>query len=78
MKVCRCIRWKSHRHAMTEEERQIAFARSHIPYTCLRTAQPWGADGDVCAPEACGPDRACFEAPQYPTASSALALNRDE
>ena len=63
MSLCRWLRWKSFYAAedFTDDELRDIFARNEVPYTCLRNDQPFGDDGDVCAPEACTRERACFE-----------------
>lgn len=64
MELCRNLRWKSfHGQAsFTEDELVAMFSANHDQYSCLRTTQPWGEDEDLCAPERCTSDRACFVA----------------
>lgn len=63
MTLCRWLRWKTlyGRETLTEAELSELVARNDVPYSCLKTCEAWGPDGDVAAPEACGGDRACFE-----------------
>lgn len=60
--LCRSLRWKSLHLQPTWTEAELAevFAHNEVPYSCLRTAQPWGPDDAACAPERCTPDRGCF------------------
>lgn len=59
--TCHCLRWKGYHRNLTPEGIEIAFLRNHVPYSCLRTARPWGPDGDVAAPETCTSERDCYE-----------------
>ena len=38
----------------------LDFLKNEVPYSCLKTCQPWGPDDDVVAPEACVEQRGCF------------------
>jgi hypothetical protein len=60
--VCRYLRWKGFKQAMSPEEREAAFGKNQVPYTCLHTGQPWGPTDEPAAPERCGASRACFVA----------------
>lgn len=76
--VCRYIRWKGYRKGMSEAERIEAFQRNHVPFTCLLTAQPMGADNDLCAPELCGSGRSCYEAPAVAPPDARIATTSSE
>lgn len=60
--LCRSLRWKGYYgpDSFTEAELAEHYASNEVPWTCLDTAFPWGPDDEVCAPERCGPGRACF------------------
>lgn len=62
------LRWKGHSPDAEVGERHFAFARNQVPYTCLRTCQPWGPDDEPAVPEGCDAARPCFEAPTVPVA----------
>lgn len=64
IELCRSLRWKSiyGRETVTEPELRELFAVNEVPYSCLRTAQPWGPDDEIAAPERCCSGRACFVA----------------
>jgi hypothetical protein len=57
------MRWKGYygRPSFSAEELAQAYTANEVPYTCLKSGQPWGPDDDVCAPERCGAGRTCFE-----------------
>jgi hypothetical protein len=60
--ICRHLRWKSYtRDAEDLDEFEVTFARNQVPYTCLRTCQPWGPDEELAVPEGCNGARACYE-----------------
>jgi hypothetical protein len=61
--ICQMLRWKGHSREATTGEQQFAFARNQVPYTCLRTCQPWGPDDEPAVPEGCDAGRSCFAAP---------------
>lgn len=61
--ACQMLRWKGHDRAAGPGERSFAFARNQVPYTCLRTCQPFGPDDEPAAPERCDRERPCYEAP---------------
>lgn len=63
MDTCGGLRWKGHSEDSTEAERRSAFQRNTVPYSCLRTCQPWGLDGLPAAPELCQPGRSCYQLP---------------
>ena len=44
--ICQHLRWKGRSREATTGEQQFAFARNQVPYTCLRTCQPWGPDDE--------------------------------
>lgn len=50
MKLCRFLRWKGVHDVRTEQELRAAFARNEVPYSCLKTCQPWGPDEALAAP----------------------------
>ena len=58
---CHFLRWKGHDRAAGPGERSFAFARNQVPYTCLRTCQPFGPDDEPAAPECCDDARPCYE-----------------
>lgn len=60
--ICQFLRWKGHSREAAPGEMRFAFARNQVPYTCLRTCQPWGPDDEPAAPEGCDGSRPCFEA----------------
>ena len=64
--VCQMLRWKGHSADAEPGERRFTFARNQVPYTCLRTCQPWGPDDEPAVPEGCDDARPCFEAPPVP------------
>lgn len=63
MRLCRHLRWKTWYGARwdTPEELLADLTRNDVPFTCLRTCLPFGADDGPAVPEACRPERACFE-----------------
>lgn len=61
MKTCRYLRWKSYRADATEAEVASVFARNSVPYSCLKTCQPFGDDDQIAAPEHCVSGRGCYE-----------------
>jgi len=61
--VCDMLRWKGHHREAEGGERRFAFARNQVPYTCLKTCQPFGPDDGPAVPEGCGEERSCFEGP---------------
>jgi hypothetical protein len=59
---CRKLRWKTFREDEGDPARVLAaFNHGHCVFTCVRTAQCVGEDGNLAAPEACNGSRACFE-----------------
>jgi hypothetical protein len=62
LELCRWLRWKSFTRDAEPGEFHLAFARNNVPYTCLRTCQPWGPDEDMAIPEGCNSARTCYEA----------------
>jgi hypothetical protein len=61
--ICQMLRWKGYDREAPTAERQFAFTRNQVPYTCLRTCQPWGPDDEPAVPEGCDAGRSCFAAP---------------
>ena len=63
MTLCDWMRSKSlgTRRFATQAELEAALTNVDSTFTCLRTCQPWGPDGQLCAPETCGEGRPCFE-----------------
>jgi hypothetical protein len=58
---CRKLRWKSHAWDQGDPQRVAdVFRRDEVIYTCLATAQPFGADDGPVAPERCTRERSCF------------------
>ncbi|MCA9716011.1 MAG: hypothetical protein KC468_15135 [Myxococcales bacterium] len=61
LEICRNLRWKSASRDSDEAAVIMAvFARNQVPYSCLRTCQAWGPDGDAATPELCDRDRDCY------------------
>ena len=62
MQLCRSLRWKSWYGAesFTEASLLEQVVKNEIPYSCLRTCQPWGPDDAPAAPECCDASRPCF------------------
>jgi hypothetical protein len=61
--ICQLLRWKGYDREAAVSEREFAFARNQVPYTCLRTCQPWGPDDEPALPEGCDAGRSCYAAP---------------
>lgn len=61
--ICQFLRWKGYDREASIAERQFAFTRNQVPYTCLRTCQPWGPDDEPAVPEGCDAGRRCFATP---------------
>ena len=63
MELCANLRWKAFygKRWATEAALRADLARNDCPYSCLRTCQPFGPDGQLAAPEVCGRGRPCFE-----------------
>lgn len=62
MKLCRNLRWKTgSRESSDPTLVQASLLRSQVPFSCLRTARPWGPDDDIAAPDCCDDTRECFE-----------------
>jgi len=62
MDLCRHLRWKT--FSREEADPSAVFeslSRDMVPYSCLKTLQPWGPDDDVVAPDCCCSGRACFQ-----------------
>jgi len=61
MELCRSLRWKSASRT-SGDPRQVreSLLRSQVPFSCLRTCQPWGPDDELAAPECCTSARSCF------------------
>ena len=60
MTRCRFLRWKGFYADPTPDEVTLDFLKNEVPYSCLKTCQPWGPDDHVVAPEACVEERSCF------------------
>lgn len=62
--LCRWMRWKGFYGptSFSDEDLTEHFENNEVPYSCLRTAAPWGPDDTLCAPESCVAGRTCFEA----------------
>lgn len=61
MDLCRHLRWKTFSRDESDPSAIAeSLSRDMVPYSCLRTCQPWGPDDDVVAPECCCSGRACF------------------
>ncbi len=61
--ICALLRWKGHHGEAELGERRFAFARNQVPYTCLKTCQPFGPDDGPAVPEGCDDSRACYVGP---------------
>ncbi|MFT4624809.1 MAG: hypothetical protein ACI8PZ_003472 [Myxococcota bacterium] len=63
MTLCDWMRSKSlgTRHFTSQADLEAALTSVDSPFSCLRTCQPWGPDGQLCAPGTCGEERTCFE-----------------
>ena len=61
LELCRSLRWKGYHEDLEAEEVVATFIRNRVPYTCLKTCQPFGPDENLCAPELCKGQRECFE-----------------
>ncbi|MCB9777558.1 MAG: hypothetical protein H6742_03255 [Alphaproteobacteria bacterium] len=61
--LCNSLRWKAFygNSWRTREELAAALTLSDCPFSCLKTCQSWGPDGELVAPGHCSPDRGCFE-----------------
>lgn len=59
--ICRFIRWKGYKEDMSAEELLFIIARNEVPFSCLRTCQPWGVDENPATPESCISSRSCCE-----------------
>ncbi len=59
--LCKRLRSKRY-YTMTSEEVERCDFSPEAAYWCARTATVLGPDDTLCAPEACRPGRACFEA----------------
>ena len=70
MDRCRNLRWKGYDEELEAEEVEFATTRNTIPYTCLRTCQPWGVDDGPAAPETCIQGRPCFTPSGRPAVAS--------
>jgi hypothetical protein len=56
------MRWKtSARDSADPGAIEESILRNQVPFSCLRTCQPWGPDDDLVAPELCQRDRSCFQ-----------------
>lgn len=64
IELCRWMRSKAlyGRELLSEEELASLYLQNDVPWSCNRTAQPWGPDEGVCEPGGCGRHRTCFEA----------------
>ena len=62
MRLCRYLRWKGlyGRRFRDGAELDVALRQNDVPYSCLRTCQPWGPDDAMTVPERCQPGRSCF------------------
>jgi hypothetical protein len=72
MNLCARLRWKGYyaRDWSSLAELAVRLSESDVPFSCLDTAQPWGPDEALCAPERCGPQRACYRpSPLLPRAT---------
>jgi hypothetical protein len=61
IEVCKHLRWKGSQQLRNNPAQlRAALERNEVPYSCLRTFQTWGPDGQLVAPEKCKGSRACF------------------
>ena len=59
--ICKNLRWKgSQQLRNSPEQLRAALERNEVPYSCLRTFQTWGPDGQLVAPEKCKEIRSCY------------------
>jgi hypothetical protein len=58
--VCRHLRTKA-LHVYGQDTPDAVITSRSSNYHCLRTQFVTGPDAGLCVPEACQPDRACFE-----------------
>lgn len=73
MKLCANLQCKAlmDRRFRSRDELVAAMMLSDSQFTCLHSTQPWGPDGQLCAPEYCQPGRQCFElSPRDPGAAA--------
>jgi hypothetical protein len=63
MELCKSLRWKGfHSRDWSSPEELIArLVQPEVPFSCLRTCQPWGPDDGPSAPGDCASHRSCFE-----------------
>ena len=59
--VCRHLRTKA-LHVYGQDTPDAVITSRSSSYQCLRTQFVTGPDAGLCVPEACQPDRGCFEA----------------
>jgi hypothetical protein len=78
MELCKSLRWKGfHSRDWSSPEELIArLVQPEVPFSCLRTCQPWGPDDGPSAPGDCASHRGStvrWPGPATPAhASSAL------
>lgn len=62
MKLCHSLRWKGWygQRTWTEADWHAAASANEVPWTCVQTGEPWGADDGLVCPEDCQTGRACF------------------
>ena len=64
MERCRWMRWKGYAGEPVSPQAWAAVVASEAGQcACLQTFQPWGPDGQPCAPERCGAQRPCYATP---------------
>lgn len=66
LRLCAMLRWKTYYGSRwdTREAMLDDLLRGDVPYSCLRTCQPFGPDDDAAVPERCQPGRGCFRQSQ--------------
>lgn len=61
--LCRSLRWKGRQgEQRTAGALRFAIELNNVPWTCIKTCQPWGPDDAPVEPGRCQGDRACFAA----------------
>ncbi len=63
MELCRYLRWKGYYGRDWEGEAglQEALDVNDVPFSCLKTCEPWGPDDSPAAPDTCGSHRGCYQ-----------------
>ncbi|MBM75835.1 MAG: hypothetical protein CMK59_10580 [Proteobacteria bacterium] len=65
--ICKSLRWKgSQQLRKNPEQLRLALFRNEVQYSCLKTFQVWGPDGNIAAPEKCVCTRKCYKEQKIP------------